>query len=364
MEGTGFMRRLLFVDLLGGIGDLIFALPAIQALGRSYPDAALTVLTFAPGSALLRHDPLVSRVVSARPKTAQRPHNARASVAALLARDRYEVIVSDTSYDEIPRLIAAHGAARAVTNLWRQPPLDQLVGERFVALLLADGIIAPQTVAAPHIYLTPREHDRARRLLSGTPRMADRPRVIVFAESGMPIKQWPAQCYVALGRALHHEYGAQILVLHDQRPALAAGIVAELGDEAARLVPHLGLRTLAALIAQADLFIAGDTGPTHLAAALGVPTITLFGPSWSGRYGHRAPHRDIQAFPACPLRWPADATTQPCWYSAVCPVRAWSTCLEEIAPKQVLAAAGELLERRAAGGARADAAPAVEVRAG
>lgn len=338
------MRRLLFVDLLGGIGDLIIALPAIQALGRSYPNAALTVLTFAPGSALLRHDPLVSRVVSARRKTPDRPHNARQSVAALLARDHYDVIVSDTCYDEIPRLIEAHGAARAITNLWQHPPVNQLVGERFVELLIAAGIIAPEMVAPPRFFLTPREWERARRLLAAIPK---RPRVMFFAESGMPIKQWPARGYVALGRALHREYGAQVLVLHDQRPALAAAIAAELGDTA-QLLPRLGLRTLAALIAQADLFVAGDTGPTHLAAALGVPTITLFGPSWSRRYGHRAPHRDLQAFAACPVRCPADATTQPCWYTAVCPVRAWSTCLEAITPEQVLAAARPLLERQPA----------------
>lgn len=343
------MRRLLFIDLLGGIGDLVIALPAIQALGRSYLGAELTVLTFAPASALLRHDPLVSHVVSARRRTARRPHNARASVAALLARDHYDVIVSDTSYDEIPRLLDTHGAARAVTNLWRRPPDDQFAGERFVELLIADGIITPESVAPPRLYLTPREHERARRLLARVPRW---PRVIVFAESGMPIKQWPARGYVALGRMLRREYGAELLVLHDQRPALATQMVTELGG-AAHLLPHMGLRTLAAVIAQADLFVAGDTGPTHLAAALGVPTITLFGPSWSGRYGHRPPHRDLQAFAACPARWPADATTQLCWYSGVCPVRPWSTCLEEITPDDVFAAAAALLDRRLASERRA-----------
>ena len=57
--------RILVVDLLGGLGDLVMALPVIHALHRRHPDARLRVLTHPPGDVLLRHDPAVTTVVRA-----------------------------------------------------------------------------------------------------------------------------------------------------------------------------------------------------------------------------------------------------------------------------------------------------------
>ncbi|MDQ3284614.1 MAG: hypothetical protein M3P92_02700, partial [Actinomycetota bacterium] len=56
-------RKTLFVELLGGLGDALISLQAIQALARSYPEARLTVLTFEPGGELLENDPLIHEVV-------------------------------------------------------------------------------------------------------------------------------------------------------------------------------------------------------------------------------------------------------------------------------------------------------------
>ena len=55
------MKQVLFIELLGGLGDVLIALPAIQALAASHPQASMTVLTFAPGDVLLLHHPLVHR---------------------------------------------------------------------------------------------------------------------------------------------------------------------------------------------------------------------------------------------------------------------------------------------------------------
>ncbi|MBD2103879.1 glycosyltransferase family 9 protein [Leptolyngbya sp. FACHB-261] len=69
------INRILFIDLLGGIGDVLIALSAIQALGRSYPEAQLTVLTFDPGCELLLGDPLIHQVINVeRGAVRQRDH--------------------------------------------------------------------------------------------------------------------------------------------------------------------------------------------------------------------------------------------------------------------------------------------------
>lgn len=128
------IHRILFVELLGGIGDLVIALPAIHSLARSHPSARLTVLTFAPGAELLRHDPDVHRTVVA-PKGA-----ARQAVEEILAAESFDLVVCDTSYEGIDALVRA-AAPRTVANLWRAPPPGERVGERFVRLLVDDGVV-------------------------------------------------------------------------------------------------------------------------------------------------------------------------------------------------------------------------------
>src|SRR5918995_2061188 len=92
------VREILFVELLGGLGDVLTSLAAVQALARSYPKARLTVLTFPPGGELLEGDPSVHEVVHTPKPDPTRPHRAREAVEELLARGGWDLVVSDTSY--------------------------------------------------------------------------------------------------------------------------------------------------------------------------------------------------------------------------------------------------------------------------
>jgi ADP-heptose:LPS heptosyltransferase len=112
----------------------------------------------------------------------------------------------------------------------------------------------------------------------------------------------------------------------------------------AQIWPRGSLRDLASVLAEADLMIAADTGLARIAAALNVPTITLFGPSWHGRYGQPAPHINLQGFPTCPERNISNFTEQSCWYSGQCPFE-WQTCLDDISPAQVLQATAAFLNQ-------------------
>lgn len=169
-----------------------------------------------------------------------------------------------------------------------------------------------------------------------------RPAVALLPDAGMAIKRWPADRWMALGRALA-ERGASILVPAGDDGAEARRIAGAAGG---RMLPRTGLRDLAAVLAQADLAIGADTGPLRIAAAVGTRTVGLFGPSWSGRYGHAAPHINLQGHPACPLRIPADFTRQACWYGGACPLPGRRTCVEDVSLDEVLRAAEPLLDAR------------------
>src|SRR5829696_10225070 len=91
-ETTARVREILFVELLGGLGDVLISLQAIQALARSHPEARLTVLTFPPGGELLEGDPSVHEVVHTPKPDPTRPHRAREVVEELLARGGWDLV--------------------------------------------------------------------------------------------------------------------------------------------------------------------------------------------------------------------------------------------------------------------------------
>ena len=343
---TSSVREILFVELLGGLGDVLIALQAIQALARSYPEAHLTVLTFPPGGELLEGDPSIYEVVHAPRPDPTRPHRAWEAVEELLARGSWDLVVSDTSYDGIDALIRGCGARRKVTNLWRSPPPDERVGERFSRILLAEGLIGSNAISAPRLYLTPEERADAAERLAGS----RRPLAFLLPDAGMEVKRWPEERWGALGRALGDRHGADVVVPVGS-DAEQASRVARLAGERARVWPRGSLRSLAAALSYADIAVGADTGPLRIAATLDVPTVMLFGPAWYGRYGQPPPHVNLQGYPGCPQRVVSDFTQQPCWYSGTCTLedRPWRTCLEDISVEDVLAAAVPFLEDRPEG---------------
>ncbi|MBD2091728.1 glycosyltransferase family 9 protein [Microcoleus sp. FACHB-1515] len=339
------MKSILFVELLGGLGDVLIALGAIQALARSrsaagtdsrsaagtdsHSAAKLCVLTFAPGAELLEHDPAIAEVLVAP------PGQARQAVETLLRDRHFDLIVSDTNYDGIEEVIRASSAARTVTNLWRSPPDDEFVGDRFCQILQKEGLITKESILPARLYLTEAEQRAAQIEFAALPR----PIAFLIPDAGMAIKRWPTDSFITVGNALRQD-GVSVVVPIGSDANLSKQIAAAIDGT---VLPKRSLRQLAASLSQGDLCIAADTGPARIAAALDVPTITLFGPSWHDRYGQPAPHINLQGAPDCPDRQPQNFTAQACWYSAQCSIADWQTCLADISPETVLQAARSLL---------------------
>jgi ADP-heptose:LPS heptosyltransferase len=324
------LQQILFVELLGGIGDVLIALAAIQALGRSHPQAKLTVLTFAPGGELLKTDPLIHQVVVAQ------KGEAKQAVANLVSHQKFDLIVSDTNYDGIDQLIQSSDA-RCVTNLWRSPPSNQFVSDRFLEILRFENLITQESVQPARLHLLETERQTAFRQLGNV----ERPIVVLYTDAGMQIKRWPTEKFVELGRRLKQQFGGTIVLP-------IGGNLAEVTEMAKsgdlQIWPPGTLREFAAMMSWVDLTIAPDTGPARISAALDIPTITLFGPSWHQRYGQPTPHQNLQGYPECPERVIQNFTEQRCWYGGVCPFEQWNTCLEGISVDQVMTTAIELLQ--------------------
>lgn len=115
--------------------------------------------------------------------------------------------------------------------------------------------------------------------------------------AGWPTKLWPPSRFAELGQIMYRQRGLKSLVVWSgeaEREA-AAQVVHALGN-AGVLAPSSSLTELAEWLRRAKLVVSSDTGPAHLAAAVGTPSIVLFGPTWGdecGPYGSQ--HRVVQS---------------------------------------------------------------------
>ncbi|GAA2717267.1 glycosyltransferase family 9 protein [Micromonospora olivasterospora] len=331
--------EILVVDLLGGIGDLLMLLPAVHGLARRNPGARLRVLTHEPGAELVRADPAVTRVRTPRHGRAGAE---REAVLDALAAAPPDLAVTTTRYDGIPDLLEATGA-RCVTDLWRRPPPDQPVGERYLAILHAEGLLdGVDLTARPRVHLPAAARAAGERAVARLVGEPPAPPVVLVTDAGMAVKRWPAGRWRELADALTGL----------GHPVLAVG--ADPVDPVAVPLPRGDLPTLAgqfaAVARRGGVVVGPDTGPVRLAAAAGVPTVGLFGPTDARRYGMArasgaavagspAAGVDLQGLADCPHRLPTAITEQPCWWQACCPLDpSGPACLADLRVADVLAA--------------------------
>ncbi len=138
-------------------------------------------------------------------------------------------------------------------------------------------------------------------------------------------KTWPVESYAALARRLAAGARARVVVLGGPKEVdLANSVCAAAGGAAVNLAGKDSLKTLPALLARLSVLVSGDTGPLHIAALVGVRTVSLFGPTDPQRTAPRGEaHRHLRR----------DLECSPC-FERVCPL-GHHRCMKEISPEEV-----------------------------
>ena len=281
----GAMRRVLVVKP-DHVGDLMLAIPALARLRARFPGARIDVLgrpdvhafTVAHGLAdrVLPFDsPWLDRVA---PRVEDWPRIA--SLVAALRQERYDLAVN-LRHDFRDLLLTAlcgaayrlsydhRGLARWVTHSPGPPDPDGHETERWTRLLEFAGIPEADDFR-PRIGQADRE--AAARVLA--PLAAGRPRVAVHVRSRRAAKNWPAASWVSLLRAITGDLNASVVLVGsaDDREAHAALLAEHVVDAAGAFE----LATLPALLAECRALVGVDSGPAHLAARIGLPTVVIF----------------------------------------------------------------------------------------
>jgi heptosyltransferase-2 len=131
------------------------------------------------------------------------------------------------------------------------------------------------------LVLTPEEKRQAKELLLSFNIDLKRPLAILSPGASYgPAKRWPASKFAELANLLLERKNARTLVIGSSNEIeLAEAIASSMKEEPINLSGKTSLRLLASLIIHADLFITNDSGPMHLANALNVPVVAIFGPT-------------------------------------------------------------------------------------
>lgn len=173
--------------------------------------------------------------------------------------------------------------------------------------LVAAVLDVPARTAPARLALTDEQRQRARQALAGR----RGPLIGVHASGGRAVKQWDPQRFAELAARLARSHAATIVLTGTgaDRPLVDPVARALAGLGVVNLAGDCALPELAAVLERLDVLVTGDTGPMHLAAAVGTPVVAVFGPSDPRRYAPRDPvHRlvriDLPCSPCNRIRLP------------------------------------------------------------
>lgn len=203
---------------------------------------------------------------------------ARANLVAALVRARIKI-----GYDQA-RSKDGHGL---FINRRVAPAPAQHVRDCLASFLEPLGLEA----AAPHWEIPLEATDRA---FAGQYLATDRPNLVISPCSSHPLRNWPVERYAALADHAAARHGMQVILVGSPAPAekaTCAAIAGAMREPALNLCGQDTLKQLAALLQGADLLVAPDTGPAHIASALGTDVLGLYAASNPLRSG---PYRSLQ----------------------------------------------------------------------
>lgn len=278
------MRRALLF-LKGGVGDVVFALPLLADLRTGWPDVELWALTHTQGKGVLDLCPEVARTLAYGPVGVEPKLRALQSALAGQAFDAALTPVRSPRAAFLlwrtgaPVRVGFGGGPEGLLYTHRAPvrPFEVAFSRRFERLAEALGLQAQGKPAA--LRISAERRARAREQLAAAGWDREEPLVSVHAGGGWPTKQWPVAHAAALAALLFRRHGVRTLVIGGEADRGRAEAIVS-GSAGAALL-QVGNPVDEAL-AQLDACTAAvglDTGLSHAGVALGVPTVSLFGPN-------------------------------------------------------------------------------------
>jgi heptosyltransferase-2 len=293
MTPGDLLSKKILVRATNWIGDAVMSIPALEALRASLPSAEIVLLAKPWVSELYWHHPAVNRLIIYDAEGEHKGPRGFWRLAKALRAEEFEAAVLFQNAFHAAwlawcaRIPVRIGYARdGRDGLLTDPieaPSPSAYGHQayyYLHLLLRAGMIEkPAPIQEVRLVLSDAERKWAAKRLESIGLRG--PRFLVGLNPGAsfgPAKRWGLERYADLANRMVSALHADVLIFGTQqeRP-LAEAIAAEMKHKPTVLAGETKLRQLLALLAQCRLVVSNDSGPMHLAAALGRPLVAVFG---------------------------------------------------------------------------------------
>lgn len=346
-------KRILCIRL-DSLGDMVMTTPALNALKAANPDRHLTLMTSTAGAAIAPYLPMIDEVMiyeapwlkATAPRQSSQPEFDMVETL----RDRaFDAAIIFTVYSQnplpsafmcylagIPRRLAhcRENPYQLLTHTIRDPEPEQLTRHEVQRQLdLVASIGAHLSETETHLTVATSalaEYRMALRLRElGLP--SDRPWIVIHPGATAPSRRYSPESFAEVARSLHAKGMAIVFTGDASERELVDSIRQRMDAPSLSLVGQLDIAELIALLQAAPLLLSNNTGPVHLAAAVGTPVVDLYALTNVQHTPWQVPHRLL--FHDVPCR---------VCYRSICP-EGHHHCLELVTPDQVVAAILDLL---------------------
>lgn len=320
------------------LGDVVHTLPVLNLLRKRFPQAKITWLLSRACAGLLEGHPQLDEILLFdRKKLGLWWKNPLAlwEFDRELRSKKFDLVVDLQGLFRSGWMAFRTGAKTRIgfasarelawlfyTDRVQLETLEQHAVDRYIAV--ADALGCGKIPVQFNFHTTPEDDAAVNDLLAP---LNGAKFAVLMPGANWETKRWPVEYFITLARELE-KWGLKTVVSGGADVESAAKTI----QPSLNVANKTSLKQLVVLLSKARLVVANDSGPMHIAAALGAPLITLFGPTnpiRTGPYGR----------PECVVRHPVD-----CWpcYSRKC---SHLSCLRKLAPDQVLQSAKKALEK-------------------
>jgi predicted lipopolysaccharide heptosyltransferase III len=275
------MENILLIRL-SSLGDIVLTTPAIRAIRAHFPNAYIAMLVAKQSADVLRQNPNLNEIIQFNRSARDKDTGEMLRILRILRQRKFALTFDFQRKFRTELLMYLSGASERVGKgrlcTIRVPEQgNKHATEHYFDLLHAAGI--PAEDRELEMFLSKSERADACYVFEEAGVSELQLKVGLFPGAGWKLREWMPERFASIGDRLVQHFNAQVLIFGGPKDVELVNTVCNLMNEP--VIPFAGtlqIRQLAACIEKCDLFLTNDTGPMHIAAAVGTPTLALFGP--------------------------------------------------------------------------------------
>ncbi|MEK6279575.1 MAG: glycosyltransferase family 9 protein [Acidobacteriota bacterium] len=285
-------RNILVIDF-GQLGDVVLSLPALRAIRERFPSARITVAVGKPGAEVIELSGYANSILVVD-RVALRDGPKLVSLVRIfqvvkkVRRSRFDFVIDLHSLSETNLLGFLSGAPKRLysrrpgrslnylANFSPSPPVEDSSkhsAERYLDVLLPLGI--KDVIPVPRLATRASDDRTVEKLLKKEKADTGAPLVGLFPGSGHPGRRWPLERFAKLADHLTRNEGARVLIFVGPEEGALGRQMRNLFPSSAVIFDKLTISQLASAQARVSVFVSNDTGPMHIAAAVGTAVVML-----------------------------------------------------------------------------------------